>query len=120
MAGEYVPEKDPKDVRPYYFRFCDKAGLNDGSKNDDGDLRGATISSITNVTADSGLTVDSYNKNAVTLLVNKSNVSYSANTVVTAWLSGGTDQTDYEVECVVVTSDSRTLTKTMLVRVRQQ
>ena len=113
--AQTIDPKDPKGVEPVFFRFCSPSGLNDGSASDTGKLAGATISSITSVTAASGLTVASYDKNAVTI----DGISYSANTVVTAWLSGGTDGTDYEVECVIVTSDSRTLVKTMVVPVAQ-
>lgn len=110
-----VPDKDPQNIEPYFFVFCSKDGTNTGSTPDTGDLQGATISSITSVTAQSGLTVDSSNKNAVTV----AGVNYGVNTVVTAWYSGGVDGQSYEVECKVVTSDQRTLTKTMLVPVRQ-
>ena len=111
----YMPEKDPQSVEPYFFVFCSRDGTNDGTTSDKGELQGATISTITSVTAETGLTVSSSNKNAVTI----KGVSYGANTVVTAWLSGGTDGTDYDVECIITTSDSRTLAKTMIVPVRQ-
>ena len=120
--ADYVSAKDPKNVEPYFFIFCDKkTGLNDASASDNGDLQGATISTITSVTAASGLTVDSSNKDAVSIKpdLNTAPVSYGASTVVTAWLSGGTDGVEYEIECLIVTSDSRTLTKTMIVPVRQ-
>jgi hypothetical protein len=115
MAGQGVDNKDPKNVEPFFFRFCDETGLNDGSAADEGRLQGATISSITSITADTGITVGAYNSQAVTV----DGISFAANTVVTVWLSGGTDYTDYEVECVIVTSDSRTLAKTMIVPVKQ-
>ena len=108
-----VPSKDGNNVEPYFFIWCDRTGLNDGSASDNGELQGATISSFT-VTAGSGLTLDSSNKNAVTIR----GISYSANTVVTAWLSGGTDGTDYDVLCRVVLSDGRTLDQTIRVPVR--
>lgn len=114
--AEYAPEKDPNSVEPYFFIWCDIDGTNDGSAGDTGELQGATISTISAVTADSGLTVDSSNKNAVTIR----GVSYGANTVVTAWLSGGSDGVDYNLLCRIVTSDSRTLDKTMIIPVRAQ
>lgn len=110
----YLPSKDPNNVEPYYFVWCDRDGTNDGSTTDVGELQGATISSHT-VTPDAGLTLDSSNRNAITI----QGVSYAANTVVTAWLSGGTAGTDYEVLCRIVTSDSRTLDKTMTIPCRQ-
>ena len=111
---EYVPEKDPKSVEPYFFVFCSPDGTNDGSLADDGELQGATITSAT-VTPESGLTLDSKNRDAVTI----GSVSYSAGTVVSAWYSGGEDGEEYEVECVAVLSDSRTLVKTMIVPVEE-
>lgn len=110
-----APAKHPASIEPYFFIWCDKTtGLNDGSSSDKGELQGATIATIVSVTADSGLTVDSSNKSAVTI----QGVSYGINTVVTAWLSGGTDQNDYRVTCKITTSDSRTLSATALVPVR--
>ena len=113
---DYVPPKDPNSVEPYFFVWCAKDGVNTGSTSDKGELQGATISTIVSVAADTGLTVDSSNKNAVTI----NGVSYGANTVVTAWLSGGTDGRDYNVLCRITTSDSRTLDKTMIVPVQTQ
>lgn len=112
----YAPPKDPNSIEPYFFVWCDIDGTNSGAAGDDGELQGATISTISAVTADSGLTVDSSNKSAVTVR----GVSYAINTVVTAWFSGGTDGTDYNVLCRIVTSDSRTLDMTMVVPVRVQ
>lgn len=109
-----APAKDPNNVEPYFFVWCTKAtGLNDGSTSDSGELQGATISTYT-VTAATGITKDSDNKNAVTI----QGVSYSANTVVTVWLSGGTDGEYYDILCRIVTSDNRTLDMTMTVPVR--
>jgi hypothetical protein len=114
MAGyEYVPDKDPDNVEPYFFVWCDRDGTNTGSATDDGELQGATISSYT-VTAAAGITKVSDNKLAVTI----HGVAYAINTVVTVWLSGGTDGVDYQILCRVVTSDGRTLDKTMVIPVR--
>lgn len=112
--ADYAPPKDPNSVEPYFFIWCDKDGTNSGAATDKGELQGATISTIVAVTPDPGLTVDSSNKNAVTI----HGVAYGINTVVTAWYSGGTDGTDYNVLCRITTSDSRTLDKTMVVPVR--
>jgi hypothetical protein len=107
-------EKDPNSVEPYFFVWCDlDAGTN--VSGDDGELQGATISTKT-ITAAAGITVDSSSLAAVTV----NGVSYAINTVVTVWLSGGTDGVDYNVTCRIVTSDSRTLEKTMVVPVKSQ
>lgn len=109
-----APEKDPNSVEPYFFIWCDlDAGTN--TNGDNGELQGATISTKT-ITSGSGITVDSSNLAAVTI----AGVSYAINTVVTVWLSGGADGTDYEIHCRITTSDSRTLDKTMVVPVRSQ
>ena len=108
----YAPVKDPSNVEPYFFVLCDlQKGTN--TSGDNGELQGATISTISSVTASTGLTVDSSNKNAVTI----DGISYSADTVVTAWLSGGTAGTEYTVTCKVTTSDSRTLEYSMIIPV---
>ena len=111
----YVPAKDPNSVEPYFFVWCSKNNTNDGTTSDTGELQSATISTKA-VTADTGLTVDSSSLASVTV----AGVNYSINTVVTVWLSGGTNNTDYEVLCRITTSDSRTLDKTMTVPVRSQ
>jgi hypothetical protein len=109
-----VASKDPNNIEPYFFIWCSKDSTNDGSASDTGELQGATIASYT-ITVDSGLTKDSDNKNAVTIR----GVSYSANTVITVWVSGGIAGTNYNVVCQIVTSDSRTLEKTMIIPVTE-
>lgn len=113
MAFKRAPSKDPESVEPYYFVFCDASkGINTGSKNDKGRLQGATIESIVEVvSSDPALVVDSSNTNEVTIRA----VVFPVNTVVTAWLSGGTEATVPELSCKVITSDNRTLIKTMIV-----
>lgn len=108
-----VPSKDPNNVEPYFFVWCSQSGTNNGGAADTGELQGATISSHT-VTVPTGITRDSDNRSAVTIR----GIAYSANTVVTVWLSGGTDGEDYDVLCRIVTSDGRTLDQTMRVPVR--
>lgn len=108
-----VASKDPNDIEPVFFVWCDEDGTNTGAAADTGRLQGATISSYT-VTAGAGITKDSDNKAAVTI----HGVSYAINTVVTVWLSGGTDNNSYDVLCRIVTSDGRTLDQTMVVPVR--
>jgi hypothetical protein len=109
-----LPPKDPTAVEPYFIVWCDKDGTNDGTANDKGELQGATIS--TSDWTMTGITEDSDNKQAITI----AGVDYGANTVATVWLSGGTDGTDYDLLNKIVTSDSRTLEKTITVRVRNQ
>lgn len=110
-----MPDKDPNSVEPYHFIWCSKDGTNDGSTSDTGELQGATISSQT-ITPATGLTLDSDNKSAVTI----AGISYAVNTVSTGWVSGGTDGTDYNLHCRIVTSDGRTLDQTMTIPVREQ
>lgn len=119
MANSNIaPEKDPDSIEPYFFIWCGKDGVNDGSVNDKGELQGATISSYTVTIAGTGLTKDSDNKSSATV----HGVTYAASTLVTVWLSSGVDNTDYSVTCRIVTNESppRTLDKTMVVPVRSQ
>ena len=113
-----MPSKDEDDIEPYFFVWCDPTGLNDGSVNDNGELQGEVIDSYT-VTPESGLTVDSHNKDAVTI----HGTDYLANTVVTVWLSGGTQQVNYKLRCHIVTSGSptstRELDRTMVIPIRE-
>ncbi len=109
-----MPPKDPDDVEPYFIVWCSPAGTNDGGATDHGELQGATISSC-DWTVPSGITEDSNNTDAVTI----GSVSYSANTVSTIWVSSGTDKVDYTLTCKITTSDSRTLSKSIIVPVRE-
>ena len=111
-----LPEKDPASVEPYYVVWCDKDGTNDGSEDDTGELQGATISSSSWAVTPSGITTASGTTAAVTIR----SVVYAINTVATIWLSSGTDGSQYEVANTIVTSDSRTLKKTLRVRVGTQ
>lgn len=108
-----LPSKHPSAVEPYFVVWCSDDGTNDGSANDNGELQGATISTVT-WTVPAGITKDSDNKSAITI----NGVSYGANTVCTIWLSSGTDQTDYELTCTITTSDTRTLAKKIKIPVR--
>lgn len=110
-----MPEKDPNAVKPYHIVWCSPDGTNDGSVNDIGELQGETISTVT-WTVPAGITKDSDNKAAITI----HGVSYAINTVCTIWLSSGTDDTNYDLACRIVTSGSRTLEKTIRVPVRSQ
>lgn len=112
-----MPPKDPNSVEPYFVVWCSPDGTNDGSVNDVGVLQGETISTVT-WTVPTGITKDSDNKAAVTV----HGVAYGINTVCTIWLSGGTDDANYDLACKIVTSGSpaRTLEKTIRVPVRSQ
>ena len=109
MAGlAYWPEKQAANVEPYFIVWCDEDGTNSGAAADDGALQGATISTST-WTFPTGITKDSENENAVTI----NGVVYAANTVATAWISGGTAGVTYTISCKITTSDSRTLDQTV-------
>ena len=110
-----APPKDPESVEPYFIVWCSKDGTNDGSESDFGELQGATITTGT-WTVPSGITKDSDNKSAVTI----HGVLYSVNTVCTIWLSGGSDESNYTLTNRIVTSDNRTLDKTIMIPVRTQ
>ena len=117
MSFTLMPEKDPDDVKPYFIVWCDPTGINTGATSDNGTLQGETLATVT-WTVPTGITKDSDNKSAVTI----HGVSYSANTVCTIWLSGGTDQRDYDLVCRITTSGSpvRTLDRTIRIPVRAQ
>ena len=109
-----LPPKDPDAVEPYFVVWCDKDGTNDGSANDAGELQSETIG--TSAWTITGITEDSANKDAVTI----AGIAYGAATVATVWLSGGTAGTDYELLNEIITTDLRTLQKTITVMVRSQ
>lgn len=110
-----VPSKDPDDVDPYFIVWCSENGANTGGSTDTGELQGATISTST-WTVPAGITKNSDNKAAVTI----KGTSYGVNTVTTIWLSAGTDNTDYELTNKIVTSDGRTLSRSIIIPVRQR
>ena len=112
---QVMPSKDPDSVEPYFVVWCSSDGTNDGSANDNGELQGATISTVTWTMPD-GITKNSDNKSAITI----HGVSYAINTVCTIWLSAGTADTDYDLTCRITTSDSRTLDRTIRIPVRSQ
>ena len=84
--------KDPDAILDYAFDWS--AWLQDGE----------SISTYT-ITAEDGITVDSYSQ---------------ADGVVTVWLSGGTVGTNYDVACKIVTSYNRTDERTMTITVLQK
>lgn len=106
------PRKDPANIEPFFVVWCDETGLNDGSALDNGELQGATIA--TSVwTVPAGITKDSDTTNAANL----HGVSYAIDTVATIWLSGGTADNTYSIVNTITTSDSRTLRRTVTIRV---
>lgn len=110
-----APAKDPDSVEPYFIIWCSADGTNDGSVSDFGELQGAVIATGTWTVA-SGITKDSDNKSAVTI----HGVSYAVNTVCTIWLSGGTNEANYNLTNRIITNDNRTLDKTITIPVRTQ
>ena len=98
--------KDPQAVLDYKWDW--KADTNGSTDPDATDWleSGETISSAV-VTVPTGITKDS---DSLT----------DTNTSVTAWLSGGTDGTHYEVACKIVTSDSRTDERTIKIHVKNR
>lgn len=114
MAFVSFTPKDPQETDYRVFVWCSKkTGLNDGSSADTGDLQGATISTAT-VTVPDGLTKDSQDTDAISI----NGVDYAANTTVTVWISGGTEEVKYPILCEVETSDGRTLQKTAVLRIK--
>ena len=109
--NEFV--KDPDSVEPFHIVWCSLANTNDGSSGDTGELQGETISS-SSWTIPTGITKDSDNKLSVTI----QGITYTANTVATVWLSGGTAGLDYALVNQIVTSGGRTLDHTILIKVR--
>jgi hypothetical protein len=104
MSYSFPYPKDPSDVIEYKFDF---APLTNGVTDAASDYLAAleTISTRT-VTVGSGITKDS---DSIT----------NSNTSVTVWLSGGTAGNNYTVTCKIVTSASRTIEKSAIVRVRE-
>ncbi len=112
-----LPSKDPDDKEPYFWVWCDRStGLNDGSREDHGELQGATIATVEwTISPADELIKDSENQAAVTI----AGIDYEQDTVATIWLSAGTVDENYSILCVITTSDGRTLSKTMVVPVRE-
>lgn len=110
-----VAEKDPNDIDFRHIIWCSLAGTNDGSTSDDGDLQGATISSAVWSVVSGDVVIDTSHTNAISI----AGVSYAANTVATAKLSGGTDGTQAVLNCRITTSDGRTLDQAIVLGVRE-
>lgn len=114
-----LPSKDPDNIEPYFIIWCDiDTGINDGSKEDHGELHGATILTATWIMPNDDpeeLHKDSSNQDAVTI----AGIDYDIATVCTIWLSGGVNHKDYYLTCRIVTSDERTLDKTVIIPVKE-
>jgi hypothetical protein len=106
--------KHPDSIEPYFVVWCDMDGTNSGAAADDGELQGETIVTAT-WTVPSGLTKVSQNQNAVTI----NGTAYGVNTVATVYLSGGTDNSFYEIKCSITTL-TRTLAKTFILPVSKK
>ncbi len=105
MTGRIFPPKDPNAVLDYKFDWA--ASTNGSGDTDWLDTDGGETISTKTVTVPTGITKDS---DSLT----------DTNTSVTVWLSGGTDEEDYEVACKIVTSDNREDTRRMTIRVRER
>ena len=95
--------KDPSAVLDYGFDFKAETNNTTGHKGD-WLAAGETITAH-DVTADSGITVDSHAE---------------SDGIVTAWLSGGSDGGVYEVTCEITTSAGRKDQRTIRVEVRER
>lgn len=108
MSNFFTIDKDPQAELDYTWDWKPLTNGSDDPDATDWLESGETIASHT-VTAESGLTVDS------------SSLTDSS-TSVTAWLSGGTAGTHYEVVCHIETSNatSRKDDRTLKVYVKQR
>ena len=98
--------KDPDAVLDYKFDWAADTNGSDDPYATDWLADGEIISSKV-VTVASGLTKDS---DSLT----------DSDTSVTVWLSGGTDDTRYSVACKIVTSESRTDERTIIIYVKHR
>ncbi len=96
-------EKDPNEVLDYKF---DLANTTNGGSVDDYLASGETIASFTTV-IEAGITEDS---SSIT----------DTNKSVTIWLSGGTALNDYTIEVRIVTSASRTVSRSIIINCRDR
>lgn len=107
---------DPNAVADYAFIFCAEDGTNSTAKNG-GWLAGETISSYTLTVVSGTVTIDSDNKDAVTI----DGIAYGANTVVNVRFSGAVvgDNDPPTVRCRVTTNSGRVDDLTKKLRVRE-
>lgn len=110
-----VKEKmSPDSEEPFHIIWGSLSGLNDGSRQDTGELQGTTITTST-WSVPSGITRMSDHKNAVVI----EGISYGANTVATIWLEGGEGGEIYELVNEVVLSDGRKLVQSLFIKVKE-
>lgn len=76
-----------------------------------------SISSHT-ITADAGITVNSSAVNGSPMTID--GISHKAGSVITVWLSGGTDGTSYVVACRVSTTFGRTDERSMKISIKNR
>jgi hypothetical protein len=108
--------KDPNATDKFHVVWCTlSTGLNDGSAADKGKLQSATISSSA-WTVPSGITKEADDTDAVSI----QGVTYGVDTVANISLSGGTAGSEYDLVNRVVTSDARTLDKTITIKVEER
>lgn len=81
------------------------------------DVMDDTLTSHT-MHVDDGITLDSSQINSDEVTIDGE--SYPANTVVTAWFSGGTQGENYDATYRIVTSDGRTDDRTITIKVRER
>lgn len=112
MADSFI--KDPDAVETFTVVWCSEDNTNDGTANDTGELQGETITAAA-AQMPSGITLDSENKNSVSI----QGTTYAANTCHNMVLSGGTAGTFYEITSRITTSGSRTLDKTITIECRE-
>lgn len=112
MADSFI--HDPDAVETFTVVWCSKDNTNDGSASDTGELQGETISTAA-AQMPSGITLDSENKNSVSI----QGVTYAISTCHNMTISGGTAGTDYSITSRITTSGGRTLDKTIIILCRE-
>lgn len=104
QSGYPTVRKDPDAVLDYHVVWADWLGTD-------------TIASST-WDVQAGLTLDSSAVNVGSVTID--GTSYAANTVTTAWLSGGTASTRYSVRNRITTTGGRTEDRTFYVYVTER
>ena len=105
MANNPIDPKDPLDVLPYTWDFAPETNSGDSDLGDF--LNDGEVISTHTVTPETGITVDS---SSIT----------DAGKSVTAIISGGTNNENYEVTCHATTSAGAQINRKMVIRVRDR
>jgi len=105
MSTSNVKIKDPSAILDYKWDFKPLTHLVDGAASDYLDTAETIVTAT--VTASTGIVIDS------------SSITDSS-TSVSAWISGGTDTTEYTIVCRIVTSSGRTDERSLVIRVTQR